>query len=94
MKSAVAKRSIVIAGRRTSVSLEDVFWSGLKEIANERRVTLAHLVEEIDVARWPHGNLSSALRTHVVDFYKRKLMDGVGGITRRRDEEHIEVSAP
>ena len=45
MKSPVVKRSIVIAGHKTSVSLEDAFWTGLKEIAAERHITLSDMVE-------------------------------------------------
>jgi len=66
MKSPVIKRSIVIAGHKTSVSLEDAFWQGLKDIALARRVTLSDLVEAID-SRRQHGNLSSAIRLFVLD---------------------------
>src|SRR5205085_7114801 len=48
MQSAVVKRSIVISGHKTSVSLEDAFWRGLKEIATSRRLTLSDLVGSID----------------------------------------------
>ena len=48
MKSLITKRSIVIAGHRTSVSVEDAFWEGLKEIAKQRHEVLAHLVASID----------------------------------------------
>jgi predicted DNA-binding ribbon-helix-helix protein len=57
----VLKRSIVIAGHKTSVSLEDAFWRGLKDIATSRRATLSDLVASIDTERH-HGNLSSAFR--------------------------------
>lgn len=69
MKSPVVKRSIVIAGHKTSVSLEDAFWKGLKEIADERNMTLSDLVATIDSQR-RHGNLSSAIRLFVLDHYK------------------------
>jgi predicted DNA-binding ribbon-helix-helix protein len=69
MKSPVVKRSIVIAGHKTSVSLEDAFWKGLKEIASWRNATLSDLVASIDADR-QHGNLSSALRLFVLDFYR------------------------
>ena len=69
MKSPVIKRSIVIAGHKTSVSLEDAFWRGLKEIAIGRDKTLSDLVAEIDTGR-PHGNLSSAIRLFVLDHYR------------------------
>ena len=58
MKSPVLKRSIVLAGHKTSVSLEDEFWKGLKEIAGKRLVNLSTLVDAIDAQR-QQGNLSS-----------------------------------
>jgi predicted DNA-binding ribbon-helix-helix protein len=69
MKSPVVKRSIVIAGHKTSVSLEDAFWKGLKDIAIGRHVTLSDLVASIDAER-RHGNLSSAIRLFVLDYYQ------------------------
>jgi predicted DNA-binding ribbon-helix-helix protein len=69
MKSPVVKRSIVIAGHKTSVSLEDAFWRGLKEIAISRDMTLSDLVASIDTDR-RHGNLSSAIRLFVLDHYR------------------------
>ncbi|MDQ0503976.1 ribbon-helix-helix domain-containing protein [Xanthobacter agilis] len=69
MKSPVVKRSIVIAGHKTSVSLEDAFWEALKEIATSRRLTLSDLVATIDSAR-TQGNLSSAIRLFVLDHYR------------------------
>ena len=72
MKSPVIKRSIVIAGHKTSVSLEDAFWKGLKEIASGRSTTLSDLVASIDADR-RQGNLSSALRLFVLDFYRNQL---------------------
>jgi predicted DNA-binding ribbon-helix-helix protein len=72
MKSLVVKRSIVIAGRKTSVSLEDAFWNGLKEIASARNVTLSALAANIDSGR-TSGNLSSALRLFVLDHYRTKI---------------------
>jgi predicted DNA-binding ribbon-helix-helix protein len=74
MKSPVVKRSIVIAGHKTSVSLEDAFWTGLKEIAAKRDLTLSDLVATIDQDR-QHGNLSSAIRLFVLDYY-RGVQDG------------------
>ena len=69
MKSLVVKRSVVIASYKTSVSLEDAFWTGLKEIAAGRGVTLSELVGLIDEGRG-HGNLSSAIRLFVLDHYR------------------------
>jgi predicted DNA-binding ribbon-helix-helix protein len=72
MKSLVVKRSIVLAGRKTSVSLEDAFWDGLKTIAHERHTTLSELVAMIDTDR-QQRNLSSALRLFVLTFYRDKV---------------------
>ena len=69
MKSPVIKRSIVIAGHKTSVSLEDAFWKSLKQIANERHVTLSDLVATIDTER-QHGNLSSGIRLFVLEYFQ------------------------
>ena len=74
MKSPVVKRSIVIAGHKTSVSLEDAFWKGLKEIASGRDMTLSDLVAAIDSER-RQGNLSSAIRLFVLNFYRNQLAD-------------------
>ena len=71
MKSLVLKRSIIIAGHETSVSLEDAFWMSLKEIAIVRGTTLSHLAGAIDAER-QRGNLSSAIRLFVLDFYRGK----------------------
>ena len=67
--SVVVKRSIVIAGHKTSVSLEDAFWRGLKDIAGEREVTLSDVVTAINSER-KHNNLSSAIRLFVLDHYR------------------------
>jgi predicted DNA-binding ribbon-helix-helix protein len=69
MKSAVVKRSIVIAGHKTSVSLEDAFWKGLKAIAYGRKMNLSDLIASIDAQR-KHANLSSAIRLFVLDFHQ------------------------
>ena len=65
----VVKRSVVVAGHRTSISLEDAFWKSLKEIAKERGTTLSRLVETIDGNRG-EANLSSAIRLFVLDHYR------------------------
>ena len=69
MKSSIVKRSIVISGHKTSVSLEDPFWRALREIAAECDFTLSGLVARIDTSR-QHANLSSAIRLFVLDFYR------------------------
>lgn len=71
MKSPVVKRSIVVAGHKTSVSLEEAFWNGMKEISSLRDMTLSDLVSEIDKGR-RQGNLSSAIRLYVLDYFRNK----------------------
>jgi len=80
MKSPVIKRSIVIAGHKTSVSLEDAFWKALKDIAVGRHMTLSDLVASIDSQR-QHGNLSSAIRLFVLGHYQTNghAESGFGG---------------
>src|SRR4029453_16931102 len=74
VKSPVVKRSIVVAGHKTSVSLGEAFWTGLKEIAGGHRLTLSDMVAGINAER-QHGNLSSAIRLFVLDFYRRQLSE-------------------
>jgi predicted DNA-binding ribbon-helix-helix protein len=88
MKSLVTKRSIVIAGHKTSVSLEDAFWKGLKEIASERDITLSEMVAAIDSGR-PAGNLSSAIRLFVLDHYRTMIGPAAG-----TQSSHVEIAAP
>ena len=71
MKSPVVKRSIVVAGHKTSVGIEDAFWKALKEIAADRSMTLSDLVSAIDAER-RHGNLSSAIRVFVLDHFRKQ----------------------
>ena len=82
MKSPVVKRSIVIAGHKTSVSLEDAFWKALKEIAGGREITLSDLVASIDTDR-RQGNLSSAIRLFVLDHYRAQLGEPSRAAARR-----------
>jgi predicted DNA-binding ribbon-helix-helix protein len=59
---------------KTSVSLEDAFWKGLKEIAGGRDMTLSDLVAAIDSDR-QRGNLSSAIRLFVLGFYRDQISE-------------------
>jgi len=77
MKSSVVKRSIVVGGHKTSVSLEEAFWSGMKEISVARGTTLYRLVSEIDANR-NQGNLSSAIRQFVLDHFKGRAVAPAG----------------
>src|ERR1700709_192221 len=73
MKSPVVKRSIVVAGHKTSVSLEEAFWNGMKEISGLRDMTLSELVGDRDSNR-QQGNLSSAIRLFVLDYFRSRAM--------------------
>lgn len=72
--SMLKKRSIVIAGHATSVSLEPEFWDALREIAEARALSLNQLVAEIDQER--AGNLSSAVRVFVLNAWRQKKTPG------------------
>lgn len=65
------KRSLSIAGHRTSISLEDEFWEALKEIAAAENRPVAALVVEVDSGRGA-TNLSSALRLHALAHYRER----------------------
>src|SRR5438067_12216661 len=71
-KSLVIKRSIVVGGHKTSVSLEGDFWDALKESARVNRVTLSDLVGSLDEQR-QHGNLSSSVRLFVLNHYRQRI---------------------
>jgi predicted DNA-binding ribbon-helix-helix protein len=71
METAVTKRSIMLDGRKTSVSLEDAFWTALKEIAHPQGVTVSSLVTAIDATR-KQSNLSSAIRVFALEHLQNK----------------------
>jgi predicted DNA-binding ribbon-helix-helix protein len=71
MRSTIVKRSIKLEGRKTSISLEDIFWTELKEIAHFQNVSVSELVCAIAATR-NQGNLSSAIRVFVVEQLKNK----------------------
>jgi predicted DNA-binding ribbon-helix-helix protein len=78
MKSLVVKRSIVIHGHKTSVSLEDAFWRALKELAATDATTLSDLVGKIANSRAEAGNLSSGIRVHVLGCFRDKAAARMG----------------
>jgi predicted DNA-binding ribbon-helix-helix protein len=69
---AVAKRSITIAGHRTSISIEEPFWQALAEIAAARKESVAALIAGIDRDRPDEINLSAAIRLFALDWYRRR----------------------
>jgi predicted DNA-binding ribbon-helix-helix protein len=80
MKSQVIKRSIRVDGHKTSITLEDAFWSGLKEIAQAQGATVAQTVTEIDKTR-QRSNLSSAVRLFVLDWVRSQKVGATVGET-------------
>jgi len=66
----IRKRSVIVSGHRTSVSLEEIFWETLAELAAERRISVNHLVTEID--RENPSNLSSAIRIHILQTFRER----------------------
>ena len=71
MKSRVMKRSTLVGGRKTCVTLEDEFWTALKEIATTQNVSISQLISMIDRQR-QNNNLSSAIRVYVLSYYSGK----------------------
>ena len=78
MKSAIAKRSVVLRGHKTSVSLEKEFWEGLREIAEVKNTQLSSLLLKIDSDR-RNANLSSAIRIYVFEYFRRNAGDAPAG---------------
>ena len=78
MSAGIKKRSVVIAGHKTSVSLEAPFWEALKEIAVGRRTSVNRLIAEVDRRR--DGNLSGAIRVFVLEW---ALRGGASGRSKR-----------
>ncbi len=72
MQTAVFKRSIVLDGHKTSVSLENEFWLGLREIAGRENASLSTLVGKIDRER-NSCNLSSAIRVFVFNYFRAHM---------------------
>jgi predicted DNA-binding ribbon-helix-helix protein len=73
MKSQITKRSIVIAGHKTSVSLEEQFWRELKDIAHHQQITLSKMVGDIKLRR--QGNLSSSIRLFVLGRLRTQISE-------------------
>jgi|SRR4029078_55513 len=71
MKSLIVKRSVVLDGQKTSLTLEDAFWAEIKEIARIQNVTVSRVVAEIDATR-KHSNLSSAIRVYVLEHLQEQ----------------------
>ena len=88
MKSTVVKRSIVVGGHKTSVSLEEPFWTSMKEISQQLRVTLSE-----DTNR-QQSNLSSAIRLFVLDHFKSLAAGPTAESRPRADHAQGLVESP
>ena len=70
------KRSVTIAGHRTSISLERPFWDALKELACSEKTSVNDLVRRIDADRGGKGTLSAAVRIYVLEGMRRHSSGG------------------
>ena len=73
MKPVVVKRTVIVAGQKTSVSLEHAFWRGLREIAAWQDMSLSDLIASIDPDGQVEEDVSSAIRLYVLNFYRHQL---------------------
>ena len=73
MKPVVVKRTVIVAGQKTSVSLEHAFWRGLREIAAWQDMSLPDLIASIDTDGRDQEDVSSAIRLYVLNFYRHQL---------------------
>jgi predicted DNA-binding ribbon-helix-helix protein len=75
--AAMAKRSVMLSGHSTSVSIETPFWDALHQIAARRQLSLNALIAEIDAAR-AGANLSSAIRLAVLADLQARAQGAAG----------------
>lgn len=93
MKSSIVKRSIELNGHKTSVSLEDEFWSGLRSIAETSRTPLPDLLQTIDAKRG-QANLSSAIRVYVLVHYREIAAAQVAAKALEQTPEPAAMTTP
>jgi predicted DNA-binding ribbon-helix-helix protein len=74
MGATIVRRSVIINRHKTCISLENAFMVVIKSIAAKRNMSVSALVAEID-SRRSHGNLSSAVRLYVLDYYRHKMSE-------------------
>jgi len=75
MKSPIIKRSVSVNGHKTSISLEDAFWSEVRAIAWEKDITMRELLTHVDRDRQA-SNFSSALRVFVLNHHREAVGQG------------------
>jgi predicted DNA-binding ribbon-helix-helix protein len=90
LKRTIVKRSVVVSGRQTSVTVEDSFWEGLTEIANERRISVPALVTIINAER-NHSNLSSAIRLFVLRHYQDQAERALVALDQAKERQTTEA---
>ncbi len=90
MSARVFKRSLSIAGHRTSISLEEAFWNALKTLAEQRAMSIAALVAQIDEGR-SEANLSSAIRVFILQVVTEKA---AAVLKVEKGSEAVELLAP
>jgi predicted DNA-binding ribbon-helix-helix protein len=93
MKSAIIKRSIVLAGHKTSVSLENEFWDGMRQIADQKNTTVSALLQQIDTGR-SSANLSSAIRIFVFNQFRAQADATQQAVNRRHAARSAVESEP
>jgi predicted DNA-binding ribbon-helix-helix protein len=93
MKSGIAKRSIMLNKHKTSISLEDQFWDGLRAIADEKKIKLATLLLQIDNER-NSANLSSAIRVFVFNEMRAQAARAGAAIANCPAAQAAEAPAP
>ena len=89
MKSPVIKRSIILDGHKTSISIEDSFWVALKEIAHDSGTTLSKQVASIGANRAAGSNLSSAIRVHILELVRNQLKSMESGAAAANAPTHM-----
>jgi len=93
MKSPGPKRSIVFDGRKTSVSLDNAFWTDLKQIADLKGVKVSTLVAGIDAKR-TQSNLSSAIRIFVLEHFRDRGRSAERATSSELDHSHVVALGP
>jgi predicted DNA-binding ribbon-helix-helix protein len=90
MESLVVKRSVVLDGHKTSVSVEDAFWNELKEIAHGQRMTVSSVLRIIDSGRQEGSNLSSSIRLFVLDHVRTRTPLSSGNRVAANGESRVD----
>jgi predicted DNA-binding ribbon-helix-helix protein len=80
-QTTIHKRSVLISGRKTSVSLEDQFWQAVQDIAQEKKISVRDMIDGINKSRI-HKNLSSAVRLYVLQHYQSHIQQGTPDCAR------------